>query len=169
MPFLRVVELFTFNSIVVLMFVLLLQMESIIRLCYVMSPKEFTKANNEGDDIFLCEYEYDIHWHSFKRLAEIDNGEEVRILDNQSGILGIIVFSSSLWACYLICQGNEEADNDVDWDYGKDSGSDTEEDMEYEEENVNNLPSGPSPAHAVAAVWTLYILFISVAFSLVVT
>lgn len=100
-----------------------IEMESIIRLCYVMSPKEFTKANNEGDDIFLCEYEYDIHWHSFKRLAEIDNGEE----------------------------GNEEADNDVDWDYGKDSGSDAEEDMEYEEENVNNLPSGPSPAHAVAA------------------
>ncbi|RVX12887.1 Origin of replication complex subunit 1A [Vitis vinifera] len=98
-------------------------MESIIRLCNVMSPKEFTKANNEGDDIFLCEYEYDMHWHSFKRLAEIHNGEE----------------------------GNEEADNGVDWDYGKDSGSDTEEDMEYEEENVNNLPSGPSPAHAVAA------------------
>ena len=54
MPFLRVVELFTFKSIVVLMFVLLLQMESIIRLCNGMSPKEFTKANNEGDDIFLC-------------------------------------------------------------------------------------------------------------------
>lgn len=134
-----------------------------------MSPKEFTKANNEGDDIFLCEYEYDMHWHSFKRLAEINNGEEVRILDNRSSILRIIVFSSSLWAYYLIFQGNEEADNGVDWDYGKDSGSDTEEDMEYEEENVNNLPSGPSPAHAVAAVWTLYILFISVAFSLVVT
>ncbi|RVW58100.1 Origin of replication complex subunit 1A [Vitis vinifera] len=100
-----------------------IEMESIIRLCNGMSPKEFTKANNEGDDIFLCEYEYDMHWHSFKCLAEIHNGEE----------------------------GNEEADNGVDWDYGKDSGSDTEEDMEYEEENVNNLPSGPSPAHAVAA------------------
>lgn len=42
-----------------------------------MNPKEFTKANNEGDDVFLCEYEYDVHWHSFKRIAEIDNGEEV--------------------------------------------------------------------------------------------
>ena len=115
MPFLRVVELFTFKSIVVLMFVLLLQMESIIRLCNGMSPKEFTKANNEGDDIFLCEYEYDMHWHSFKCLAEIHNGEEVRILDNRSSILRIIVFSSSLWAYYLIFQGNEEADNGVDW------------------------------------------------------
>ena len=34
-------------------------------------------ASNEGDDIFLCEYEYDIIWHTFKRLAEIDNGGEV--------------------------------------------------------------------------------------------
>lgn len=54
-----------------------LQMESVLRHCYVMNPKEFTKANNEGDDVFLCEYEYDVHWHSFKRIAEIDNGEEV--------------------------------------------------------------------------------------------
>lgn len=53
-------------------------MESVLRHCYVMSPKEFSKAGNEGDDVFLCEYEYDVHWHSFKRLAEIDNGEEVR-------------------------------------------------------------------------------------------
>nr|GME06400.1 ribonucleoside-diphosphate reductase large subunit [Ipomoea batatas] len=25
---------------------------------------------------FLCEYEYDIHWHSFKRIADIYDGEE---------------------------------------------------------------------------------------------
>lgn len=54
-------------------------MESFIRHCFVMTPKEFAKAN-EGDDIFYCEYEYDIHWHSFKRLAEIDNDNEVIIL-----------------------------------------------------------------------------------------
>ncbi|KAJ0960496.1 hypothetical protein J5N97_001655 [Dioscorea zingiberensis] len=36
----------------------------------------FFEANNEGDDVFYCEYEYDIHWHSFKRLAEIDDSEE---------------------------------------------------------------------------------------------
>lgn len=50
-------------------------MESIIRHCNVMSPKEYAKANDQGDDVFLCEYEYDIQWHSFKRLAEIDNDE----------------------------------------------------------------------------------------------
>lgn len=43
-----------------------------------MTPKEFSKANNDGDDVFLCEYEYDIQWHSFKRIADIDDGEEVR-------------------------------------------------------------------------------------------
>nr|GMD90326.1 ribonucleoside-diphosphate reductase large subunit-like [Ipomoea batatas] len=37
------------------------------------------EANNGGDDVFLCEYEYDIHWHSFKRIADIDDGEELHI------------------------------------------------------------------------------------------
>ena len=41
------------------------------------SPKEYAKTSNEGDDIFLCEYENDIIQHTFKRLAEIDNGGEV--------------------------------------------------------------------------------------------
>lgn len=56
---------------------LLLQMETVFRHCFVMSPKEFTKAQNEGDDVFFCEYEYDVRWNSFKRLAEINAGEEV--------------------------------------------------------------------------------------------
>lgn len=47
------------------------QMESLLRLCQVMDPKDYYYAK-EGDDIFLCEYEYDVCWHSFKRLAEID-------------------------------------------------------------------------------------------------
>lgn len=42
-----------------------------------MIPKLYAKATNEGDDVFLCEYEYDIHWHSFKRLADIDDEKEV--------------------------------------------------------------------------------------------
>lgn len=54
-------------------------MESVIRHCYVMSPKEFAKATDEGDDVFLCEYEYDTHWHSFKRIADADTNTEVRI------------------------------------------------------------------------------------------
>lgn len=52
-------------------------MESILRQCYVMNPKEFANAKNEGDDVFFCEYEYDMHWHSFKRIADIDKEEEV--------------------------------------------------------------------------------------------
>lgn len=44
-----------------------------------MSPKDFRGANNEGDDIFYCEYEYDIHWHNFKRLADIDDEPEVYV------------------------------------------------------------------------------------------
>lgn len=47
-----------------------------------MTPKEYAKASNEGDDVFLCEYEYDIHWHSFKRLADIDDEREVTVLVN---------------------------------------------------------------------------------------
>ncbi|XP_062233423.1 origin of replication complex subunit 1 [Phragmites australis] len=55
-----------------------IEMETILRHCYVMSPKDFRGANNEGDDIFYCEYEYDIHWHNFKRLADIDDEPETK-------------------------------------------------------------------------------------------
>lgn len=58
----------------------LLQMETILRHCYVMSPKEFKDASDQGDDVFYCEYEYDIHWHNFKRLADIDDEPEVHVL-----------------------------------------------------------------------------------------
>ena len=37
-----------------------------------MNPEEFSKAENEGDDVFLCEYEYDVQQQSFKRLADIE-------------------------------------------------------------------------------------------------
>lgn len=53
-------------------------METVIRHCFVMTPQEFSNAGNEGDDVFLCEYEYDVLWHNYKRIAEIDNGEDVR-------------------------------------------------------------------------------------------
>ncbi|PSS14538.1 Origin of replication complex subunit 1B like, partial [Actinidia chinensis var. chinensis] len=99
-----------------------IEMESILRHCYVMNPKEFGSAKNEGDDVFLCEYEYDIHWHSFKRLAEIDNDEE----------------------------DGEEADSDEDWKSCQDSDSDAEE-VEYEEENRNRLFTGLSKVSQLAA------------------
>ncbi|KZV33999.1 origin recognition complex subunit 1-like [Dorcoceras hygrometricum] len=98
------------------------EMESVIRHCYVMSPKEFSNADNEGDDVFLCEYEYNIHWHSFKRIAEIDNE------DDGGGV-----------------------DSHDDWNSCDDSDSGTEEDMEYDNENRHRLLSRPSPAHPLAA------------------
>ncbi|TYI67465.1 hypothetical protein E1A91_D08G019300v1 [Gossypium mustelinum] len=99
-----------------------IEMESIIRHCNVMSPKEYAKANDQGDDVFLCEYEYDIQWHSFKRLAEIDNDED-----------------------------GECANGDEDWNSCKEDDSDTDEDMEYEEENERNVHARPSTTHQLAA------------------
>ncbi|XP_075481211.1 origin of replication complex subunit 1-like [Primulina tabacum] len=99
------------------------EMESVIRHCFVMNPKEFSKADNEGDDVFLCEYEYNIHWHGFKRIAEIDNNE-----DDGGGV-----------------------DSGDDWNSCDDSESDTEEDMEYDIENRHCLLSGQSPSHSLAA------------------
>ncbi|XP_055827820.1 origin of replication complex subunit 1A-like [Solanum dulcamara] len=99
------------------------EMESVIRHCFVLYPKEFEKARNDGDDVFLCEYEYDIHWHSFKRISEIeDNAED-----------------------------DDEAENDGDWNSCEDPDSDVEDDVEYERENQSNLLTRPSPAHPLAA------------------
>ena len=64
------------------------QKESVLRHCFVMTPKDYAKASNEGDDIFLCEYEYDIHWHSFKRIADIDNEREVIMSEDKEKIQG---------------------------------------------------------------------------------
>ncbi|KAI3449954.1 hypothetical protein Pfo_006619 [Paulownia fortunei] len=100
-----------------------IEMESIIRHCYVMTPKEFSNAGNEGDDVFLCEYEYDIQWHSFKRIAEIDNNED----------------------------DGEGAENDDDWNSCDESDSVSEEDIEYDNENKNSSLFQASLAHPVAA------------------
>ncbi|KAF5725484.1 origin of replication complex subunit 1B-like [Tripterygium wilfordii] len=100
-----------------------IEMESIIRHCYVKNVEEYAMASNEGDDVFLCEYEYDIRWQSFKRLAEIDNGEE----------------------------DGEGSDGDKDWNSYKDAVSDTDEEMEYEEENMKVLQTRRSSSHVLAA------------------
>ncbi|TMW93351.1 hypothetical protein EJD97_011839 [Solanum chilense] len=99
------------------------EMESVIRHCFVLYPKEFEKARNDGDDVFLCEYEYDIHWHSFKRISEIE--------DN--------------------AVDDDEAENDGDWNSCEDQDSDGEDDVEYEQEKLSNLLTRPSPAHPLAA------------------
>ncbi|CAL1391141.1 unnamed protein product [Linum trigynum] len=99
-----------------------IEMESVIRHCSVMTPKEYAKEN-EGDDVFMCEYEYDVRWNSFKRIAEIDNeGEE-----------------------------GEDAGSDEDWNSSKDVVSDSEDDMEYEAEADKYLPHRTSSTHALAA------------------
>ncbi|EFJ25159.1 hypothetical protein SELMODRAFT_51018, partial [Selaginella moellendorffii] len=53
------------------------EVESILRHCYVFCPEDFSKASNEGDDVFYCEYEYDMKWHTFKRI--VDLVEEVHV------------------------------------------------------------------------------------------
>ncbi|KAJ0550927.1 putative chromatin regulator PHD family [Helianthus annuus] len=102
------------------------EMETVLRHCYVMTPNEYAKAENEGDDVFLCEYEYDVNWHSFKRIAEIDNNNDE--------------------------DADEEAPHDDDWSCDEDSDSELSDDMEYEEEDRYNKPApGSTPAHEVAA------------------
>ncbi|KAG9449492.1 hypothetical protein H6P81_009457 [Aristolochia fimbriata] len=96
-----------------------IEMESIIRHCQILNPKEFSKASNEGDDVFLCEYEYDVNWHSFKRVMEANNEEE----------------------------NGGKADSDEDWDLCKDSGTDTETDSGREEEIANRFSTRKSLGH----------------------
>ncbi|KAL4198318.1 hypothetical protein AMTRI_Chr03g139580 [Amborella trichopoda] len=95
-----------------------IEMESVFRHCYVMTPKEFSKSSNDGDDVFLCEYEYDVQWHTFKRIADIDNDEE------------------------------SHTDGDTeDWDSSKDSGSDMEEEYEYEQERLKGVSAAKNSCH----------------------
>ena len=48
------------------------QVESILRKCFVMSPAEFRDAGKDGDDVFLCEYEYDNQFETFRRISDMD-------------------------------------------------------------------------------------------------
>ncbi|XP_019448316.1 PREDICTED: origin of replication complex subunit 1-like isoform X2 [Lupinus angustifolius] len=100
-----------------------IEMESVLRHCFVLTPNEYAKACGAGDDIFLCEYEYDIHWHSFKRLADIENERE----------------------------DGHETDSDEDWNLSKESDSDTDEDVEYDAETIKNTQSQPLTSHQLAA------------------
>ncbi|CAA0805789.1 Origin of replication complex subunit 1A [Striga hermonthica] len=102
-----------------------IEMASVIRHCYVMAPKDFSVAGNGGDDVFLCEYEYDIKWHSFKRIAEIDNDDDG--------------------------EGAEKDDNDDDWDSYDDSDSASEDDIDYDDETKISSLAQVSLSHPVAA------------------
>ncbi|CAM8981051.1 unnamed protein product [Rhodiola kirilowii] len=114
-------------------------METVIKHCFVKTPKEFAKANNEGDDVYLCEYEYDVQWHTFKRLEDLNNAAEY----------------------------GEEAHSDEDWSSAGRPDSDVEEGTDFDEKQtlasvgVSKQPYGleslmgaswptglnPSPAH----------------------
>lgn len=73
-------------------------MESVIRQCSVKYPKEYAKSSNEGDDVFMCEYEYDIHWHSFKRLSEIEKVLHlVYVMCSQLPVIVKLKQLSKLW------------------------------------------------------------------------
>ncbi|XP_016899376.1 origin of replication complex subunit 1B-like [Cucumis melo] len=100
-----------------------IEMESLLRLCEVMNPKDYYKAK-EGDDIFLCEYKYDVRWHSFKRLAEIDKEQDT-----------------------------EAVDSDTEWKLDQNADSDSDGDVEYEEERAQILLSRnySSSTHELAA------------------
>ncbi|KAG0485497.1 hypothetical protein HPP92_009576 [Vanilla planifolia] len=89
-----------------------IEMESVIRHCYVMNPREFGEAINDGDDVFYCEYEYDVRWHSFKRIADVIDAEN-----------------------------NEEDGNDEVWKSSDDSGGDSEGDSDFDEEEIDALSS----------------------------
>ncbi|XP_078442555.1 origin of replication complex subunit 1B-like [Wolffia australiana] len=83
----------------------IIEMDSILRQCYVMNPKDFSKADNEGDDVFLCEYEYNVQRQSFKRLAELDGSDDG--LD----------------------------DTDEEWKFSANDDQSSDEDSEYENES----------------------------------
>lgn len=100
-----------------------IELESILRHCYVLNPEAFTKATDGGDDVFLCEYEYDIHWHNFKRLPDTDKSEE----------------------------SEKESDSDENWDSGKAVESDTEDELRYKEEDEKKSVIGSSSARVLAA------------------
>ncbi|KAG0487255.1 hypothetical protein HPP92_009350 [Vanilla planifolia] len=87
-----------------------IEMESVIRHCYVMNPREFGGAINDGDDVFYCEYEYDVRWHSFKRIADVIDADN-----------------------------NEEDGNDEVWKSSDDSGGDSEGDSDFDEEEIDAL------------------------------
>jgi len=89
-----------------------------------MNPTEFRDATNEGDDVFYCEYEYDVHWHNFKRLADIDDEPEAK--DDPS---------------------------DEPYNAGNDYVSDTDEDSEYDEEDepATRCVARKNESHGLAA------------------
>ncbi|ONK59756.1 uncharacterized protein A4U43_C08F10220 [Asparagus officinalis] len=102
-----------------------IEMESVIRHCSVLNPKEFSEANNEGDDVFYCEYEYDVRWHSFKRIADINDDDDEE-------------------------ENNGRTEKDEEWKISKDTGCETDDDSENEDVAAEST-SCKHPTHELAA------------------
>ncbi|XP_024025259.1 origin of replication complex subunit 1A [Morus notabilis] len=118
-----------------------IEMECVLRHCFVKNPKEYTKASDEGDDVFLCEYEYDIHWHSFKCLAEIDDDEEDADSDEDWKVSKDVDSDTNA----------EETDSNEHWKVGKDVDSGTDDVLYDEEESIRNIRAKSCSAHKLAA------------------
>ncbi|PKA59940.1 hypothetical protein AXF42_Ash015998 [Apostasia shenzhenica] len=99
-----------------------IEMASVLRHCFVMNPREFAEANNEGDDVFYCEYEYDVHWQSFKRLSDVADA------DNE-----------------------EDPDYDEDWRFSSDSGSESEDDSDFDDDAIDISSALEFPSHECSA------------------
>jgi hypothetical protein len=48
----------------------------LLRSAVVVSPRDFSALDSAGDDVFLCEYEYDCKFRLFRRCSERDAGEQ---------------------------------------------------------------------------------------------
>eukprot|EP00250_Pteridium_aquilinum_P007910 c17528_g1_i1 orf=675-3434(-) len=53
------------------------EVASIFRKCQVMGPAEFRSSGREGDDVFLCEYDYDPQFETFKRISDEEGDGQV--------------------------------------------------------------------------------------------
>lgn len=47
----------------------------LLRPAQVVNPREFSAMESAGDDVFLCEYEYDTAFRMFRRASERDASE----------------------------------------------------------------------------------------------
>lgn len=60
-----------------------IEMGSVVRHCYVMSPIQFARSTNDGDDVFKCAYEYHHGGQRFTRIHYSDE-EDFKIDDEVS-------------------------------------------------------------------------------------
>ncbi|KAK4785850.1 hypothetical protein SAY86_002539 [Trapa natans] len=111
-----------------------IEMESVVRHCSVKNPKEYGK-DNVGDDVFMCEYEYDVLRHSFKRLPEIEKngGEDDNEKDGESPKVAALESNEDMDFKRLpkIEKNGGEDDNEKDGKSPKVAALESSEDMDF--------------------------------------